>query len=236
MNNEDIRFHLALAYRALADLKLDDWTYTHLSALAEDGLSFFIYPFGYLFEEVTPECLIRIDFDGNVLEGREDHYNPTAYIIHGEIYKKRPDLRSVFHLHTLDGVAVSCQKEGLLPISQFALHFYGKISYCDYNSLALDQKEHGKVIMEALGPNKVMFLNNHGTLMCGATIHEAFFYTKHLENACVVQNKTLATKQTLITPSKEVCEKTVNDLLTFEKDLGWRDWQPVIRKYSRAFR
>ena len=230
MTNQ-IRKDLAAAYQICAMLNLDDSTYTHLSSRCKEQDAFYIYPFGLLFEEVTQDNLIKVSFDGEVLEGSEETYNATAYIIHGQIYKARQDLNHIWHLHTHAGVAISAMKDGLRPISQWALHFFNRISYHDYNSLALSIEEQGNDLIRDLGSNNVMLLRNHGTLTCGKTIHETLFYTHHLEQACKTQ--CLIGNQKTIEPSKDTCEKTVKDLLKFETDLGLRDWTAMLRKLNR---
>ena len=81
-----VRKNLALAYNIMAHLGLDDHTYTHLSSRSTEGDSFYIYPFGLRYEEVTPDCLMKVRFDGTVLEGEEYQYNKTGYVIHGALY------------------------------------------------------------------------------------------------------------------------------------------------------
>lgn len=222
-NTLEIKSNLAAAYQILAILGLDDHTYTHLSARPARADFYYMYPFGLRFESVTKDNLLKISLDGLVLEGLEDSYNETGYILHGNIYKKRLDINSIFHLHTPATVAVSCMKKGLLPLSQWALHFYDKVSYHPYDSLLLQVKQTEK-ILEDLGQNYVMFLRNHGILACGPTIHEAMFYTYHLEQACKTQLLALSTNEELIVPPEEICRKSVQDLLSFEEDLGKRDW------------
>ncbi len=232
-NNKQIRQNLAYAYQVLAKQKMDDLTYTHLSARSETGQSFFIYPFGLVFSEVTAENLLEVTFDGNIISGSEEQYNKTGYVIHGSIYKERQDINAIFHLHTTAGVAVSCMQFGLLPISQFSLHFYEKISYHDYDSLALDNEVSGAKLVKDLQQNKVVILRNHGTITCGSTVHEAMFFTHHLEQACKVQIQALsAGYSNLVFPKKKTCIKTVQDLLSFEEDLGARDWKAHLRQLN----
>lgn len=232
MSNDEVRVNLALAYQMLAYLKMDDLTYTHLSARVPGKDCYYIYPFGLLYSEVTPNNLLTVTFDGEVVEGSEIQYNKTGYVIHSAIYKARPDLNAIFHCHSHAGVAVSAMQCGLLPISQFALHFYNRVAYHRYNSLALNPMEHTEALVQDLGDYKTMILQNHGTLTCGATLHEAMFYTYHLEQACKVQCLALQSGQPLILPSEEVCQKAVHDLLSFEKELGIRDWQALKRRMS----
>jgi len=235
MNNSEqhVRQNLAAAYQLMALFGYDDLTFTHLSARVPNAQEFFILPFGLLFSEVTASNLLKVDFDGNVLEGQEYQYNKTGYVIHGSIYKHRPDLNAAFHLHTQSGIAVSAMREGLLPLSQWALHFYDRVSYHEYNSLALTAEAHELGLVKDLGTNKVMFLRNHGILTCGTTIHEAYIYLHHLHQACETQCKAMAAREQLILPDKTTCEKTVNDLLSFEADIGQRDWQALLRLLKR---
>lgn len=228
-----VRRNLKHAYQILAKLGMADHTYTHLSARPKGADYYYINPFGLRFEEVTEDNLLKVSFDGKVLEGEEFQYNETGYVIHGSIYKSRPDLEAIFHLHTVSTVAVSCMREGLMPLSQWALHFYGQVKYHDYNSLALDNHSHGKDLVDDLADKKVIFLRNHGIITCGATIREALFYCYHLELACKTQVAALSSGAELLIPDKEVCKQANYDLLNFEKDLGFRDWQAWLRFIDR---
>lgn len=229
MTEAAVRESLAITYQIFAKLKMDDLTYTHLSARVPGRDSFFIHPLGYLFSEVTPDLLLEVNFAGEVLAGREEHYNKTGYVIHGSLYQARPDINAIFHLHTTAGVSVSLMQCGLLSISQFAFHFHNRIAYHNYDSLALDSQKQGSQLAKDLGQHKAMLLKNHGTLTCGGTLQEAFFYAYYLEQACKVQCTALASGQPLITPAAEICEKAAQDMRAFEKDLGARDWQALRR-------
>jgi ribulose-5-phosphate 4-epimerase/fuculose-1-phosphate aldolase len=228
MDNK-IKEDLAYAYRILAHLGMDDHTYTHLSARPKDADYYYIYPFGYRFDEVTSSCLLKVSLNGEVLEGKEKQYNKTGYIIHGSIYRKSPELNAIFHLHTIASIAVSAMKSGLLPISQWALHFYERVSYHDYNALALDNSKHGDSMVRDLGSNKVMFFRNHGFVACGGTVQEALFYCYHLELACKTQVAALSCNSELVIPSPEICRQACMDMLSFEKNLGERDWEAWVR-------
>ncbi len=232
----DTKANLSIAYKLLAHLKYDDHTYTHLSARNPDDLnSYYIYPFGLRFEEVEPENLMKISLDGKILEGEEYQYNKTGYVIHGSIYAKRPDIQAIFHCHTPETLAVSALEEGLLPISQWALHFYHKMSYHDYGSLALETHQ-GEKLIQDLGQNFNILLRNHGFITSGRTIAEAMFYTHHLQKACETQCLMLSMGKKYIVPSQTICEKTVQDLLSFEKNLGERDWVAWKRLISKKGR
>lgn len=225
----EIKKNLAFAYQIIAKLGLDDHTYTHLSARPAGADYYYIYPFGLRFGEVETDNLLKVSLTGEILQGEEYQYNQTGYVIHGNIYQARPDLNSIFHLHTVATVAVSTMREGLLPISQWALHFYQQIAYHDYNSLSLDYQLHGKALINDLADKKLIFLRNHGYIACGATIWETMFYCHHLEYACKTQIAALSSNQDLIIPSAEICRQAHQDLINFEQDLGRRDWEAWIR-------
>jgi ribulose-5-phosphate 4-epimerase/fuculose-1-phosphate aldolase len=229
MTENDIRYNLAVAYQALAKLQMDDLTYTHLSARIPGENAYYIYPFGFLFAEVTPENLIKVSLDGKVLEGEDAQYNKTGYVIHGSIYRNRADINAIFHLHTPEMVAVSSVVGGLKPISQWALHFYNKMAYHDYNSLALSAHAHEHNLVHDLADKYVMLMKHHGAIMAGRTIHEAFYYTHHLQKACKTQCLVSSSGFMVRQISEEICEKSVGDLLSFEPDFGLRDWRAIQR-------
>ncbi len=225
----EVKTNLAHAYNIFAKLGMDDHTYTHLSARPDGADYYYIYPFGYCFCEVTAECLLKVDLNGKLLEGSEYLYNKTGYVIHSSIYKARPDLNVIFHLHTVSTVAVSAMKRGLLPISQWAMHFYQQINYHQYNALSLDENTQGANLVNDLADKKIIFLQNHGFITCGSIIHEALFYCYHLELACKTQIAALSSGEELIIPNHETCMQANYDLLNFEADLGIRDWHAWLR-------
>jgi ribulose-5-phosphate 4-epimerase/fuculose-1-phosphate aldolase len=168
------------------------------------------------------------------MEGKERHMNQTGYVIHGALYQARPDIQAIFHIHSPAIVAVSCLKEGLMPISQWALHFYGNVAYHDYDSLALDITTQGHQLAEDLADKYVILMRHHGSITCGRTIQEALFYTYHLEKACQTQCLTLSMNRKISTLTPKTCEKAVHDLLSFEEDLGARDWAAWLRVIDKA--
>lgn len=223
------KIDLSYAYRILAKLQMDDHTYTHLSIRAEDSELFYIYPFGMRFEEVTPESLLTVSQKGEIREGHEAYINRTGHVMHGSIYKARPDIQSIFHVHTPSITAVSSLKEGLMPLNQWALHFYEGVAYHNYDSLTLDVANQGTQLAQDLEDKNVLFLRNHGVVTCGKTLQEALFYTYHLEKACQTQCLTLSMNRDISIPAPDICRRSVQDLLNFEKDLGARDWAAWVR-------
>ena len=155
--------------------------------------------------------LVKIDLDGNVVgEGQAgDRVNAAGFTIHSAIHMAREDLMCVVHTHTSAGIAVSAQKQGLLPISQHALKFYGHLAYHGYEGIALDLDERDRLVRD-LGDHKAMILRNHGLLCAGRTIPEAWSNLYYLERACQAQVAALAGGAELVLPPEEVRLHTAN--------------------------
>jgi ribulose-5-phosphate 4-epimerase/fuculose-1-phosphate aldolase len=207
-----VRCDLAALYRLIAHHRMTDWIYTHISArLPGPEHHFLINQYGVLFDEMTASDLVKIDLDGNIIE--EPHHagmsprnvNAAGFCIHSAIHMARPDIMCVVHTHTAAGIAVSAQKRGLLPISQHALRFYGRMAYHGYEGIALDLDERDRLVHD-LGEHRAMILRNHGLLVGGRTIPEAFADIYFLERACQAQVATGDAE--LVIPPEEVCVHT----------------------------
>jgi ribulose-5-phosphate 4-epimerase/fuculose-1-phosphate aldolase len=184
---QTVREELAAVYRIFGLLGMDDLIYTHISARVPGADEhFLINPFGLMYEEVTASNLVKIDLAGNIVEDSGYPINYAGFVIHGAIHEMAPHAHCVIHLHTDSGVAVSCQREGVLDCSQFAMFLPGGIAYHDYEGLALDEDEKPRLVAD-LGDRKALILRNHGTLTVGETVAEAFFHMYNLERACRVQ-------------------------------------------------
>lgn len=241
INDANLKRDLAFVHRVLAHLKLDDHTYTHLSARSsnQEHDGFWMSQFGYTFAEVTKDHLTYIGVDDtfhhddlkhNIIdETQSPLLNTTGPMIHSAIYRARPDLKVVFHLHTPAMVAVSSMQKGLLPLSQWALQFYDRIFYHDYSALALEPSC-GDAMAKDLGHGKILMLRHHGVIVCGDTIHEALYYAYHLERACHTQCLMEPHFESLCAlPDDSLCLKARDQLLSFEENIGKRDWQAWIR-------
>jgi ribulose-5-phosphate 4-epimerase/fuculose-1-phosphate aldolase len=205
-----IRCGLAALYRLVAHFRMTDLIYTHLSArLPGADHHFLINKYGVLFHEMRASDLVKIDLHGNVLEEEPASrpVNAAGFTIHSAVHMARADATCVIHTHTAAGIAVSAQKHGLLPISQHALRFYGKLAYHGYEGIALDLDERERLVND-LGPHQAMILRNHGLLVCGRTIPEAFYLIYMLERACQAQLAAMTGGAELILPPDEVCERT----------------------------
>jgi ribulose-5-phosphate 4-epimerase/fuculose-1-phosphate aldolase len=181
------RVELAALYRLVALHGWDDMIYTHISArLTGPEHHFLINPYGLYFDEITASSLVKIDLDGNILQETTHFINPAGFTIHSAIHAARDDARFVMHLHTDQGVAVSAQKEGLLPLSQHALIILPRLAYHDYEGIALNHDERERLVAD-MGQKEVLLLRNHGTLAVGRTAAECWVNMFYLERACLQQ-------------------------------------------------
>jgi ribulose-5-phosphate 4-epimerase/fuculose-1-phosphate aldolase len=208
-----VRCDLAALYRLLAHHRWTDFIYTHLSArLPGPQHHFLINKYGVNFQEMRASDLVKVDMDGNVVEDEarglsSRDVNAAGFCIHSAVHMARPDLLCVVHTHTSAGIAVSAQKDGLLPLSQHACKFYGRLAYHGYEGIALDLDERERLVAD-LGSHKAMILRNHGLLVGGASIAEAFHTIYMLERACAAQVDALAGGREIILPPPEVCAHT----------------------------
>jgi ribulose-5-phosphate 4-epimerase/fuculose-1-phosphate aldolase len=220
-----VRVDLAACYRLTALFGWDDLIFTHMTARVPGASDYLINPMGLMFDEVDASNLVRITSEGAIVEDRTGlGYNVAGFVIHGAVHEARPEVACVVHLHPAAGVAVSCQEEGLLPISQAALTL--DVAYHDYEGLALDMEERER-LREHLGQRNHMIMRNHGLLTCGATVGGAFLNLYDLQRACEIQVIAQAGSGRLAVPSAAVRERLRKqiappyDLSSLTERLAW---------------
>lgn len=225
----EARCELAAAYRLAATLGWSDFLGTHFS-LRVPGTEdqFLLNPYGMLFEEITASSLIKVDTEGNKLSVSPYEVNRAGFVIHSAVHAARPDVQCVIHLHTPAGMAVSMMKCGLLPLSQHAQMFYGRIGYHPYEGIAIDMDERKRLVRD-LGDNPVMILRNHGTLVAGATIPQAFSFMFHLEKACQAQLLAMSSGQELELPPEEASIRTRDLVVRPDSPVGRAEWPALMR-------
>ncbi len=205
-----IRCDLAALYRLVAHHRWTDLIYTHISArIPGPEHHFLINRYGVMFHEMRASDLIKIDLEGNVVEemAESKRVNAAGFTIHSAIHMAREDAAVVIHTHTRAGIAVSAQRQGLLPISQHALKFYGHLAYHDYEGIALDLEERDRLVRD-LGQHDAMILRNHGLLVCGRNPAQAFDNIFTLERACDAQIAAQSGGAELVFPPESVRRHT----------------------------
>jgi ribulose-5-phosphate 4-epimerase/fuculose-1-phosphate aldolase len=230
-----VRTDLAAAYRAVALYGWDDLVFTHISArVPGPDHHFLINPYGMMFEEITASSLVKVDLQGNKVMESPFEINPAGFTIHSAVHEARADAHCVIHLHTTDGVAVSCQKEGLLPISQQSLYPMIGLAYHDYEGVALNPDEKARLTRD-LGDKHSMILRNHGLLTCAETVADAFLFLYILQKACEVQIRAQSGGGELI----RIAQPIVDGIRKAAKQVlrgsgGMIAWPGILRKLDRA--
>jgi len=186
-----LRVNLAACYRLVAIYGWSDLIFTHISAKLPESVSgkdhhFLINPYGLMFDEITASSLLKIDLQGKQINESSFYVNHAGFVIHSTIHEARHDAVCVLHTHSRAGVAVSAQKEGLLPISQQSSLLLSSLAYHDYEGLAVHDDERDRLKAD-LGDNKYMILRNHGLLTVGCSVPDAFLAMYFLETSCQIQ-------------------------------------------------
>jgi ribulose-5-phosphate 4-epimerase/fuculose-1-phosphate aldolase len=181
---------------------------------------------------------VKIDLDGKVVDEGAHDVNYAGYVIHSCVHRARPDVNCVIHTHTRAGVAVSCMKEGLIPMNQEGLQFYGRVAYHDYEGIAVYEGEQERLVKN-LGRNDVMILRNHGLIATGRTVSEAFRRIYYLEIACRLQIDVMSAGRAFAPPPAEVCAHTLKQwdegaaAIGTGKDEHTREWPALLRMLDR---
>lgn len=229
-----LRIDLAAAYRLVALFGWDDLLATHLSVrLPGPEHRFLINPLGLLFEEITASSLVKIDLDGNIVGSTPCRINPAGFTIHSAIHAARADAQCVIHLHTVDGIAVSSQAQGLLPLNQTAMLMNGRLAYHDFEGIALNHDERPRLVAD-LGSNTAMILRNHGTLAVGTSIADAFQTIYFLERACAIQVAAQAGGAALRTPDAAIQALVTKQVADFGDLADRLLWPALLRRLDRA--
>jgi ribulose-5-phosphate 4-epimerase/fuculose-1-phosphate aldolase len=195
---------------------------------------FLINPYGWFFDEITASSLVKVDLDGKIVMDTPYNVNPAGFVIHSAVHAAREDALFVMHTHTPYGVAVSMQKDGLLPISQQALPPFANVGYHDYEGLAVNDDEKQRLVAD-LGPtNKLLILRNHGLLSVGRYAAEAFHYMYAMEQACRIQVLAQSTGAELITVPDPVVDRIMEQVAVVARGEGSSlIWPGLLRKLDR---
>src|SRR5258706_15555729 len=202
-----LRCELAAAHRLVAHFVFVDMTYNHISVRIPDEPEHFLVKAENVFmEQVTASNVVKYDLDGKQVMPSEYKASPAAYHLHAAVLKARPDIVAAVHTHSPANLAVSAQKGGLRPLTQQAMRFYDRIAYYP-NEVDDTTAEGTAAVAKALREKWTMILENHGALVCGTSLAEAYIYHHFFELACRAQVGALAGGAELIMPAPDVCEE-----------------------------
>lgn len=232
------RVDLAACYRLVDLYGMSDMMANHVSAHVpgEPG-AFLINAYGMMYEEITASSLVKVNLAGDILAkpdfGELDYgINRAGYVIHSAIHEARPEVACVIHTHAWASMAVSALDCGLLPITQTAMRFL-KIGYHEYQGVVLDDAEKAS-LLEDLGQGEALILRNHGALVVGRTVGEAFNWMHRLELSCRSQLAAMATGAKLHAVPLAVLEATWNNYQRgTRRPYGLMEWPALLRKLDR---
>ncbi len=230
-----VRVDLAAAYQLAAIYKWTDLIYTHFSARVPGTEDFLINPYGMMFDEITASNLVKIDWEGKILDDPLGMgVNEAGFVIHSCMHAARPEINCVIHTHTRAGVAVSAMKCGLLPISQHAMMVQADITYHDYEGIALYKEEQARMAADLGSTSKAMILRNHGLLALGETVREAFEVMYYLDTACQIQVDACAGGMHNVHLMSEEAAKTASTQFKREgRPAHHKDWPALLRMLDR---
>ena len=230
------RVDLAAAYRLVAAFKWDDLVFTHISARVPGSENqFLINPYGLMFDEITASSLIRIDAQGHKLDDSAFDVNPAGFTIHSAIHSARHDAQCVLHTHTLNGIAVSAQQAGVLPLSQQSIFVLASLGYHAYEGVALRDDEKPRLVAD-LGRNTYLMLRNHGLLTVGPTIADAFLAMYLFETVCTIQVRALAGGTPLTHVDPRIIETAGEQARVATRGIGGGalTWPGLLRRLDRT--
>lgn len=228
------RVNLAACYRLVALYGWDDLIFTHISARVPDPEHhFLINPYGMMFDEITASSLVKVDLEGNKVMPSDYDINPAGFTIHGAIHGARENAQCVLHVHSLNGVAVSAQKNGVLPISQQSILVLSSLGYHDYEGVALREDEKPRLVKD-LGDNHFLMLRNHGLLTVADTIADAFLYMYFFEAACMIQVRAQAGGGELIGIHPQIIDTAMAQAAQVTRNAGGGlAWPGLLRRLDR---
>ncbi len=233
------RVDLAACYRLVDFYGLSDMAANHISARVpgEHG-TYLINPYGMMYEEITASSLLKVDHDGNILTSPDFGdlkygINRAGAVIHSAIHEARDDVGCVIHTHSWASMAVSSLECGLLPLTQTAMRFL-KVRYHDYQGVVLDDNEKESLVAD-LGTAEALILRNHGALMVGRTVAEAFNWMHRLELACHSQLAAMACNSPFSKVPGDVLEETWDNYQPgTRRPYGVMEWPGLLRKLDRV--
>lgn len=229
-----LRVDLAAAYRLVALYGWSDLVFTHISArIPGPEHHFLINPYGLMFDEITASSLVKVDQACNKLDDSPFPVNPAGFTIHSAVHAVREDAGCVLHTHTRAGVAVSAQRDGVLPISQQSTFVLASLAYHDYEGVAFREDEKPRLQAD-LGDRRFLMLRNHGLLTVGRTIAEAFLNMYVFESTCQIQIAAQSGGSALTHVNPQIVEGVSHAMKVQTGGLGGAfAWPALIRKLDR---
>ena len=186
-----------------------------------------------MFDEITASSLVKVGLDGEKVMDSPYEVNPAGFTIHSAVHEAREDAKCVLHIHSVNGVAVSAQKNGVLPISQQSTLVLSSLGYHDYEGLALNPEEKPRLVAD-LGTNTFLMLRNHGLLTVADNIPDAFLAMYTFEATCMIQVRAQAGGGELVPVDPKIIAGVRQMVGKVTGGLGGKlAWPGLLRKLDR---
>jgi ribulose-5-phosphate 4-epimerase/fuculose-1-phosphate aldolase len=232
----ELRVDLAACYRVFDYLGWTEMIFNHITMrVPGPEHHFLINPFGLHYSEVTASNLVKIDLDGKIVGHSDYPVNPAGFVIHSAIHAAVPDAKCIIHTHTTAGLAVASSKRGLVPNNFYGAAIIDNVAYHDFEGPSVHDDEKPRLVA-SLGNKRALILRNHGLLVHGPTIPEAFRYHYQLQRACEVQVAIATLDGDGIVLSREVIDSFKNSRKDEKKDLTMKsDLVPAAKRVRMLF-
>lgn len=213
----NLRKQLAYLHRIFYHYEWCDLIVTHLSVRVPNEDALLILPFGLAFNEITPDNLIKIDFDGKTLDSKYGFtVNDNGTTVHRAIYKEYKHINCILHTHSNYGVAVSNLEQELLLLDQIGMMFYNKIGYHDFDRLFIHDDSQFQ-LLDDMRNKQCIILKNHGLLTVGNSITQAFWFHYYLELTCKNHILTASAGTKIHFPDEEIAKQTAEKYEYWQK-------------------
>ena len=204
------RVDLAAAFRLAVQNDWHESVANHFSlAVSSDGKRFLMNPRWRHFARIRASDLLLLDADDATTMQRPDAPDPSAWCIHGAIHAALPRARCVLHVHSPFATALACLADPRMPpIDQNCARFFNRVAIdMEFGGIA-DNLAEGRRLASVLGERRVMMMANHGVLVAGPTVAEAYDELYYFERACQTLVLAYSTGRKLNVLSDEVAERT----------------------------
>jgi ribulose-5-phosphate 4-epimerase/fuculose-1-phosphate aldolase len=212
-DERQLRIDLAACFRLAARFDWHEAVANHFSAaVSPDGRKFLVNPRWMHFSRIRASDLILVDADDMATMDRPDAPDPTAWAIHSAVHRRLPQARVALHLHPPYSTALASLKDpSIAPIDQNTARFFNRMAFdMHYGGIATAEEE-GERIASTLGNRKILMMANHGVMVIGETVAEAFESMYYLERAAKTFILALSTGRPLNVMSDELAERTAQD-------------------------
>lgn len=220
------RVKLAAAYRIFNYLGWTSLIFNHITIRTPgEGHNFLINPFGLRYDEITASNLVKVDSNGkNVKDSNYEDWeiNEAGFTIHSAIHNQVEDAICIMHTHTPAGLAVACKKNGLSNTNIYSSMIFDRVSYHDFEGVTLRGDERERLV-NSMGSNPLLILRNHGLLVIGRTIEEAFVRLWTLQMACETQVLTESMAGPDIEVTRDATEYNIKEVRLFEETPRYTD-------------